>query len=215
MTGQPITLVLVDDHPVFREGLRFTLSQAEDIRVIAEASDGDDALRSIEAADPDVVLMDINMPGLDGLAATRELALRGPRPRVLMLTMYDDDANVLAAMKAGALGYLLKGADPDQVLSAVRAVASGNAVFGASLAERMLGFFTAREARSLESFEQLSAREKEVLTHLAEGLTNQQIGEALFISPITVRNHVSSILTKLQVTNRREAMIRARDAGRP
>ena len=215
MTDQPITLMLVDDHPVFREGLRFTLSQAEDIRVVAEASDGNEALQTIETAAPDVVLMDINMPGLDGLAATRELARAGPRPRVLMLTMYDDDANVLAAMKAGALGYLLKGADPDQVLSAVRAVASGHAVFGASLAERMLGFFTAREARSLESFEDLSAREKEVLTHLAEGLTNQQIGEALFISPITVRNHVSSILSKLQVTNRREAMIRARDAGRP
>lgn len=215
MTDQPITIMLVDDHPVFREGLRFTLSQAEDISVVAEASDGNEALQSIETAEPDVVLMDINMPGLDGLAATRELARRGSRPRVLMLTMYDDDANVLAAMKAGALGYLLKGADPEQVLSAVRAVASGHAVFGASLAERMLGFFTASEARSLESFEELSAREKEVLTHLAEGLTNQQIGQALFISPITVRNHVSSILTKLQVTNRREAMIRARDAGRP
>jgi len=208
----PIRVVIVDDHPMFRDGLRFTLEQAGDIDVVAEAEDGVAGVRVVEQQAPDVVLMDIAMPQLDGLSATREL--RG-RTRVLVLTMYDDDANILAALQAGAHGYLVKGAGPEEVLSAVRAVARGNAVFGASLAARMLEVFGNRPAAPVaERFPELSPREREVLEHLAEGRTNQQIGELLFISPITVRNHVSNILAKLQVTDRRQAMLRVRDDGR-
>ena len=156
--------------------------------------------------------MDLNMPGMDGLVATRELR---HRTRVLVLTMYDDDANVLAALRAGASGYLVKGAGPDEVLSAVRAVADGHAVLGSVLAARMLDVFArAPVVPSLaERFPELSPREREILEQLADGLTNGQIADRLFISPITVRNHVSNILAKLQVADRRQAMLRARDNG--
>jgi len=205
-----IRVVLVDDHPLFREGLRFTLGQADDVEVVGEAEDGVGGVEAVQRLDPDVVLMDISMPHLDGLAATGRL---GGRAAVLVLTMYDDDANVLAALQAGARGYLVKGAGPDELLSAVRAVARGNAVFGAALAARMLQLFERASAPAYPRFPELSTREHEVLEHLAEGLTNQQIAERLFISPITVRNHVSSILTKLQLTDRRQAMLRYRDGG--
>ena len=141
MTAKQVRVVLADDHPMFREGLRFTLSQSPDITVVGEAADGEQALSLAQDTDPDVVLMDLNMPRVDGLTVTRALVEAGSRCHVLVLTMYDDDANVLAAMRAGAHGYLLKGAGPDQVLSAVCAVADGHAVFGASLAEQMLGIF--------------------------------------------------------------------------
>ena len=211
-------MVLADDHPMFREGLRFTLEQATDVVVVGEAADGQAAVELVELHRPDVVMMDIGMPVLDGLRATRLLADRGAATRVLMLTMYDDDANVLAALEAGALGYLLKGSGPEQVLSALRAVADGHAVLGAGVASRILlaqgesrRTTAAREAgrRSGASLAGLSVRETEVLEHLARGCSNQEIARTLFISPITVRNHVSAILTKLQVSNRREAMLRA------
>ena len=216
-----VTVVLADDHPVFRDGLRFVLRQAPDIEVVGEAADGGEALRLVADLDPDVVVMDIAMPVLGGLGATERLVARGARTRVLVLTMDEEDAGVLAAVRAGAAGYLVKGVDADQVVSAVRAVAAGHAVLGPSLAGRLLDLFpTAPPAPAppaapagLENarFDELSAREHEVLTHLAEGLTNQQIAQRLFISPITVRNHVSSILAKLQVPDRRHAMLRARD----
>jgi DNA-binding NarL/FixJ family response regulator len=206
----PIRVVVVDDHPLFREGLRFTLGQADDVEVVGEAADGVAGLGAVQRLDPDVVLMDISMPQLDGLAATRRI---GDRASVLVLTMYDDDANVLAALQAGARGYLVKGAGPDELLSAVRAVARGNAVFGAALAARMLELFEPSPASTYARFPELSPREHEVLAHLAEGLTNQQIADRLVISPITVRNHVSNILTKLRLTDRRQAMLRYRDGG--
>jgi len=207
MTGS-IRVVVVDDHPMFREGLRFSLGRSGDIEVVAEAGDGATALTVIRQHRPDVVLMDLNMPALDGLEVTRRI---GDQVTVLVLTMYDDDENVLAAMRAGARGYLVKGAGPEEVASAVRSVAQGSAVFGAALAVRMLDAFgRAAESPLAERFPELSAREREVLEHLAEGRTNQQIADLLVISPITVRNHVSSILAKLQVTDRRQAMLRAR-----
>jgi DNA-binding NarL/FixJ family response regulator len=211
MSG-PVRVVVVDDHPVFREGLRFTLGQAVDVEVVGEAADGLAGVDAVERLRPDVVLMDISMPRLDGLAATGRI---GDRTSVLVLTMYDDDANVLAALQAGARGYLVKGAGPDELLSAVRAVARGNAVFGAALATRILEVFDRPPpAPAYPRFPELSPREHEVLAHLAEGLTNQQIADRLVISPITVRNHVSNILTKLRLTDRRQAMLRYRDLGR-
>lgn len=201
-------VVLADDHPMFREGLRFTLERAG-IEVVGEAGDGEEALAVVADTDPDVVVMDLAMPRLGGLAATERLASSGGRARVLVLTLSEDDADVFAAVRVGAMGYLVKGVAADQVVSAVAALAAGNAVFGPGLAGRMLDFFARSPAQP--QFRELSAREQEVLGHLAQGLSNLQIAGLLVISPVTVRNHVTSILAKLQVTNRREAMLKYRD----
>ena len=202
----PTTVLLADDHPMFREGLRFTLDREPDLTVVGEAADGRAALDLAARLDPDVVVMDLAMPVLDGLTATRELAAGGSRGRVLVLTMSEDDDTVLAAVRAGALGYLVKGADPEQVLSAVRAVSRGHAVFGPHLAGRLLTLFAA----PTPPLPELSARESEVLDLLATGLSNAEIGRALFISPITVRNHLSSVFAKLQVSSRGQAVARVR-----
>lgn len=201
-------VVLVDDHPLFREGLRFTLERAG-MTVVDEAANGEAALDAIASTDPDVVVMDLRMPTMDGLEATRRLAASQARARVLVLTLSEDDATVLAAVRAGAAGYLVKGAAADQVVSAVAAVAAGHAVLGPGLAARMLRQDAGQA--SPERFPQLSEREREVLAQVARGLTNQQVADLLVISPVTVRNHVTNILAKLQVTNRREAMLRYRD----
>jgi DNA-binding NarL/FixJ family response regulator len=195
-------VLLVDDHAVFREGLRFSLSREPDIEVVGEAGDGAQAIEALPACRPDVVVMDLAMPVLDGLAATPAVVASGAG--VLVLTLSEEDANVLAALRAGASGYLVKGVAPAQVVSAVRAVASGNAVFGPHLAARMLGLFGPPDTED-PTRPALSQREHEVLELIADGLTNAQIAERLFISPVTARNHVSNILTKLQVTNRTQA----------
>ncbi len=208
----PVRILLADDHPMFREGLRFTLEREADLVVVGESANGVQAVRLTAELDPDVVVMDLVMPDLGGLAATRELVGAGARARVLVLTMSEDDDSVFAALRAGAGGYLVKGADPEQVVSAVRAVAQGHAVFGPGLAARMLTFFASPAAEGPTALPGLTAREQEVLALLAEGLSIAEIGRALFISPITVRNHVSSIFAKLQVSNRRQAMLRARAA---
>ena len=197
-----IRVLLVDDHAVFREGLRFTLSREPDLEVVGEASDGAVAIEALPTTRPDVVVMDLAMPVLDGLAATPAVVASGAA--VLVLTLSEEDANVLAAMRAGAAGYLVKGVAADQVVSAVRAVASGHAVFGPSLAARMLGLFAPADTVD-PTRPALSAREHEVLELIAEGLTNAQIAERLFVSPVTARNHVSNILTKLRVSNRTQA----------
>ena len=198
-------VLVVDDHPMFREGLRFVLDREPGIECVGEASHGREALALVRDLRPDVVLMDIAMPELDGLAATREMTRQGLSTRVLMLSMSDDDANVLAAMQAGACGYLLKGAGPEEIAGAVTAAAQGNAVFGAALASRMLALFRAVPGRALgERFPELSARELEVLEHLADGLTNQQIADRLFLSVRTVESHVRGGLTKLHLTTRTE-----------
>lgn len=214
MTTSPIRILLADDHPMFLEGLRFAISRSSDILVVSEASDGGEAVEQAIELDPDVVVMDINMPVLDGLAATRQVVSRAPRTQVLVLTMYEDDENVFSALKAGARGYLLKGVGAEEIVNAVRSVAGGQAVFGSALATRMLQHLQAPR-RSSGTFSQLSSRENEVLCHLANGLTNQEIADKLFISPITVRNHVTNVLAKLQVTNRRQAMLMAREATEP
>ncbi|WP_022886625.1 response regulator [Glaciibacter superstes] len=210
MTGKDLTLLLADDHELFRDGLRFTLAHEPGITVVGEAADGASAVRIATELNPDVVLMDINMPVLDGVAAAAELTARGVRSRIVMLTMSDDDESVFAALKAGASGYVVKGSPPEQLLTVVRAVATGHAVFGAGVASRMLDHLAAHQRTPSDDFPELTAREKEVLAHLGDGLSNQEIADLLFISRITVRNHVSSILMKLQLSNRREALIRVR-----
>jgi DNA-binding NarL/FixJ family response regulator len=211
--GAAPTVLLVDDHPMFLEGVRFTLDRAG-IVVVGEAADGRAALDLADRLDPDVVVMDLAMPGLDGLGATTELVARGSRARVLVLTMSGEDAAVLAAMRAGARGYLVKGVGPDEVVAAVRAVAAGHAVFGPDLATRVLDVFASPgppagdPARQGAGHLDLSGREREVLELVARGWSNQRIGAHLFISPITVRNHVSHILTKLQLSDRRQVMVR-------
>jgi DNA-binding NarL/FixJ family response regulator len=209
-----IRVLLADDHPVFRDGLRFILSQAEDVLLVGEVDDGEQAVRrALDADDPvDVVVMDVRMPVLDGVSATRAIR-ESDGPRVLVLTMFEDDATVLSAVRAGASGYLVKGVDAPQVISAVRAVAEGHAVFGPSLATGILAWFGAAPANVHEELPDLSPREREVLALVAEGRSNNEIGAELFISPITVRNHVSRILDKLRVRDRREAMLRVQRAG--
>jgi DNA-binding NarL/FixJ family response regulator len=208
-----LRVLVADDHPVFRDGVRFPLEGADEIGQVDEAVDGEQAVAMAETGSYDVVVMDVRMPRLDGIAATRAVVATGAR--VLVLTMLEDDATVFSAVRAGASGYVVKGADAGQMVRAVCAVADGHAVFGPSLAGRVLAAFAGPTPPVPDPPELpgLSAREREVLELLAEGLTNNEIGARLFISPITVRNHVSRILAKLQVRDRREAMLRVRAPG--
>jgi DNA-binding NarL/FixJ family response regulator len=214
-----ITVIVADDHPLIRSGLRALLETLPDVHVVDEAADGRAAIEQAVRHRPDVVIMDIQMPGLDGIEAVRQIVTANPRIGVLMLTMFDDDANVFAAVQAGARGYLLKGATHAEVANAVRAVHDGQVVFGAALAARIAFYFSAAPAAtrpgpsSADSFAALTARENQILTHLAEGKSNGAIARQLGISAKTVANHISNILTKLQTADRAEAIIRARSAG--
>jgi DNA-binding NarL/FixJ family response regulator len=211
----PATRVLVaDDHPSFRAGLRALLETARDLEVVGEAASGDDAIRLTGERQPDVVLMDLAMPGVDGIEATRRIADASPHVAVLVLTMSDDDDSVFAAVRAGARGYVLKGAQRAELLRAVRAVASGEAIFGPVVARRLMAYF-GRSAPALDaaSFPDLTEREREILDLLARGRSNAEITAQLFLAPKTVRNHVSNIFSKLQVRDRAEAIVRAREAG--
>jgi DNA-binding NarL/FixJ family response regulator len=207
-----VRVLIADDHPLFREGMRGRLDRMGDIAVVGEASDGDEAVRLSRELEPHVVLMDIKMPGLNGIEATRELLRANPRVGVLMLTMFEDDDSVFAAMRAGARGYLLKDSGGEGVVHAIRAVTSGEAVFGPGVAERIIGFFSVPRPAQ-RAFPELTEREEEILVLVAQGKSNQEIAAQLFVSVKTVRNHVSNILLKLQVADRAQAVIRARDAG--
>ncbi|WP_307859031.1 response regulator transcription factor [Desertivibrio insolitus] len=215
MSDEPIRVVLVDDHPVYREGLSALLSSIDGVEVVGTAADGQDAIDVVAHHEPDVVVMDVQMPRLDGIAATREIVGRSPHIGVLVLTMSEDDETVFSAMRAGARGYLLKGAGQDEILRSIRSVAGGEAVFGRALARRVAEFFSAGPSSRpvADVFPQLTAREREILDLLAAGRSNPQIAQALFLSPKTVRNNVSNIFAKLHVADRAEAIIRARDAG--
>jgi DNA-binding NarL/FixJ family response regulator len=215
MPDDPIRVILVDDHPVYREGLAMLLESLDGIDVVATAADGEEALAAAEASEADVVVMDVQMPKLDGIAATREIAMRHPHLAVVVLTMSEDDETVFAAMRAGARGYLVKGAGQHEIRAAIDAAARGELVFGAAIARRVAEFFAAGPATApaAEVFPQLTAREREVLDLLAAGRSNPQIAQALFLSPKTVRNNVSNIFAKLQVADRAEAIVRARNAG--
>jgi DNA-binding NarL/FixJ family response regulator len=206
-----IRVLVVDDHPLFRAGVSGLLGSVADTEVVATAADGDAAVREATLTRPDVVLMDLNLPGTSGLEATRRILRASPETVVLVLSMLDDDESVLAAMRAGARGYVPKGAGQEELLAAIRAVATGGAVFGAAVAGRMLA---ALDRTPAPAFPQLTERESEVLTLMAEGHDNRAIAAELQLSAKTVANHVSHILTKLQARDRVDAVLRARDPRR-
>ncbi len=206
------SVVLVDDHPLVRQGMRAVIDAQDEIVVVGEAADGIAAVRLCVEKTPDVVLMDLQMPGMDGIEATRQLRTKVPGTAVLVLTMYDDDAVVFEAVAAGAAGYLIKGSDGADIVAAIRAAAAGQAVFGAILAKRLQSWF-GQSRPDTTTFPNLTERENEILDAVATGLTNAQIGERLFLSPKTIANNISIIIDKLQVAHRSEAIIKARDAG--
>jgi len=208
-----IRILIADDHPVFRFGLRALLAAEPDTEVVGEATTGQEAVALAAELEPDIILMDLNMPKLNGLEATRRIRQQNPDIGILVITMFDDDS-VFAAMRAGARGYILKGAEGEETLRAIRAVANGEAIFSPVVAERVMQFFAqAPSAEPEPAFPELTPREREILIWLAHGLTNSAIAERLVLSPKTVRNHVSNIFSKLQVADRAEAIIRAREAG--
>ena len=209
----PIRVVLADDHPVVRAGLAALLTSLPGIEVVGVASTGREAIREVLTHHPDVAVLDLQMPDLDGFAATRELSRSAPRVAVLVLTMFEDDESVFTAMRAGARGYLVKGASQDEVARAISTVHAGGLVFGASLALRIADLLSGTTTPDRSAFPQLTERELEVLDLIAAGKNNAQIASALYLAPKTVRNNVSNILAKLQATDRAEAIIRARDAG--
>jgi DNA-binding NarL/FixJ family response regulator len=209
-----IRVLICDDHPIVRAGLDALLGSLPDVEVVAVVANGEDAVREVVVRRPDVAILDLNLPGLDGIGATREIVRAAPRVAVLVLTMYEDDESVFSAMRAGARGYLVKGVEQEDILRAIRSVAAGEAIFGPGVAQRVLGFLTIPPGgRAAVSFPQLTPRETEVLDLLAAGLNNSAIANRLDISPKTVANNVSAIFTKLQVADRAHAIIRARDAG--
>ena len=209
-----IRILIADDHAVFREGLRFVLGSEPGMEVVGEAATGKEVVERAAELLPDVVLMDIQMPGINGIEATRRILDANPKTGIVVLTMFDDDDSVFSAMRAGARGYVLKGAPPSQILKVLRAVASGEAHFGPEIARRLMNFFAAPKAASpADVFPELSSREIEILDLIAQGHSNAKIAARLFVSPKTVANHVSHIFTKLQVADRAHAMIRAREAG--
>ncbi|GAA0908929.1 response regulator transcription factor [Virgisporangium aurantiacum] len=210
-----MTSVLVaDDHPVFRDGLAMLLGSVDGIEVVGTAANGVVAVESAVRLRPDVVVMDVQMPELNGVEATRRLAAEAPDVGILVLTMSEDDGTVFAALRAGARGYLVKGAEQEEIVRAITTVAAGGVVFGAALALRIAEFFAGAAASAVaEPFPQLTVREREILDLLAAGRSNGQIAGTLYLSPKTVRNTVSNVFAKLQVADRAEAIVRARDAG--
>jgi DNA-binding NarL/FixJ family response regulator len=211
--SKPIRLLIADDHPVFRFGLKALLETEDDIDVVGEATTGTEAVALAAEYRPDVILMDLNMPELNGLDATRRILAVHPEAGILVITMFDDDS-VFAAMRAGARGYVLKGAEGEETLRAIRAVANGEVIFSPAVAARVVQFLAHPPVEDAGlPFPELTPRERDVLDLMAAGLTNAAIAGRLVLSPKTVRNHVSNIFGKLQVADRAEAIIRAREAG--
>ncbi len=213
--NDPIRILIADDHTLFRDGLKALFVSLPDTDVVGEAATGRDAVALAANLQPDVVLMDIQMPDLNGIDAARQIVRTSPHIGVVMVTMFEDDDSVFAAMRSGARGYVLKGAEQAEMMRVIRAVARGEALFGPGIAARLQSYFAApRPAGPALAFPDLTEREREVLDHIAQGLNNAAIAQRLTISIKTVRNHVSNIFSKLQVADRAEAIIRARDAGR-
>ena len=213
-----IRLLIADDHTLFREGVRALLSAVADLQVVGEAATGEEAVTQAAALLPDVILMDIQMPGVNGIEATRRILRANPHIGVIVVTMLEDDDSVFAAMRAGARGYVLKGADKAEILSAIRTVAGGAALFSPAIARRLMNFFqhlgaAAGQPALAQAFPELTDREREILDRIAQGYNNKEIAEQLSLSPKTVSNHVSNIFSKLQVADRAQAIILARQAG--
>jgi DNA-binding NarL/FixJ family response regulator len=214
MSAEILQILIADDHQLFRDGIRTLLLAAPDMQQVGEAETGDQAVSLTGQLQPDVVLMDIQMPGINGIEAARQIVHTSPHIVVLMVTMFDDDHSVFSAMRAGARGYVLKGAKHEDMLRAIRAAGNGEAIFSPTVAARMMDFFAGMRPTKLpEVFPELSDREREVLNLIAEGYKNLEIAEELVLSPKTIRNHVSNILSKLQVADRAQAILKAREAG--
>jgi DNA-binding NarL/FixJ family response regulator len=212
--GESVRVLLADDHPVYRDGLAALLGSLDGVEVVGTAADGVEAVDGARELQPDVVVMDVQMPRLDGIEATRAITADSPHIGVVVLTMAEEDQTLFAAMRAGARGYLLKGANQGEIVRAITAVAQGEAIFGPAIARRVAEFFSAGPAATPDSpFPQLTTREQEILALVAAGRSNAQIAAELYLSPKTVRNNVSNIFAKLHVADRAEAIIRARDAG--
>ena len=210
---EPLRILIADDHPFFRKGLRTALAAQPGFEVAGEAATGEEAVARAAALRPDVVLMDLQMPGGSGIAATRAIGAADPEARVLVVTLYEDDESVFAALRAGARGYLLKDSDEAELTRAIRAVAAGEAIFSPAVATRVLAYFAGRPAAPKDAFPTLTEREREILQLIAQGRSNPAIAQELSLSVKTVSNYVGSIFGKLQVADRAEAIIRARDAG--
>lgn len=210
----PVRVLLADDHVLFRDGMRALLASRDDVTVVGEAATGEEAVAAARSGAPDVILMDVHMPDLDGLEATRRILAAQPSTGILVVTMFEDDDLVFAAMRAGARGYLLKGAGQERLMHAIDAVAHGEAIFDAAIAQRMLAFFrSARRDLPLAAFPDLTEREAEVLDLIADGRENAAIARRLGIAAKTVRNHVSNVLSKVQASDRTQAALKARAAG--
>lgn len=211
---EALRILIADDHPLFRHGIREFLNLAHELEVVGEATSGEEVVTQAEVLQPDVILMDVNMPGVNGLEATRRILHDYPHIRILVVTMFEDDATVFAAMRAGARGYILKDAEKENILRAIQAVANGEAIFSPSIATRLIDFFaTQTSTLPKEIFPSLTEREREILQLIGRGQSNADIARELSLSPKTVYNYVSNILSKLQVADRAQAIIRAREAG--
>ena len=206
-------VLVVDDHPLYREGLAMALDTMDQVEVVGQAADGTTAVEMATSLAPDVVIMDLHLPGMSGVEATRQLLSSRPDTGVLVLTMLEGDDSLFAAMRAGARGYVLKGADRGEIERALRTVAAGEVVFSSGVAASVTAWFRAGGSTAQEPFPELTEREREVLDLVARGLTNTEIAARLVLSDKTVRNHVSSVFAKLHITNRSGAVARARDAG--
>jgi DNA-binding NarL/FixJ family response regulator len=207
-------ILLVEDHPMFRDGLARILESVEGFDVVGEAVTGEEAVQLAQQLKPNIILMDLNLPKMSGIEATKQIIQDQPNIGVLVLTMYDDDSSVFAAMRAGARGYLLKEANRNEIIRAIHAVGDGEAIFSPMIAKRMMYYFEAKSKQvQVDVFPQLTEREREVLDHIARGKNNAGIATALGLNQKTVRNHVSNILSKLHVSDRAHAMIMAREAG--
>lgn len=211
---EALRVLIADDHPLFRHGIREFLNLDPAIQVVGEAMSGEEAITQAETLHPDVILMDVNMPGVNGIEATRRILHDSPHIRILVVTMFEDDGTVFAAMRVGARGYILKDAEKENILRAIQAVGNGEAIFSPTIATRLIDFF-ATQVSTLpkEIFPSLTEREREILQLIARGRSNIEIAHELSLSPKTVYNYVSNILNKLQVADRAQAIIRAREAG--
>jgi DNA-binding NarL/FixJ family response regulator len=211
---EPLRVLIADDHPLFRHGIAALLQALPEFEVSGEATAGEEAVVLAEQLQPDVILMDIQMPGINGIEATRRILHTSPHIRILMVTMSEDDASVFTAMRAGARGYILKDAQKDDMLRAIRAIGRGEAIFSPAIAGRLIDFFaTPRPAAPPQAFPELTEREREILNLIGRGHSNPEIAERLVLSPHTVRNYVSNIFSKLQVVDRAQAIVRAREGG--